>query len=226
MSRVEGPTAERFVETTLDLIAEEGGSLNVNLRQISRRLGFAHTNLYNYFDSYQELLWAAFREGLDIYAEHLIRDISGGMTPEDYVRQVLSNLASFPEEHTGLYRLIGSDPIDVDAIPEDILETVSHMKGWLIEVLSAASGSTLDSAEAATAADIVLAYIDGETLNLINGRVIPTEDLRGRIVSNAMRLFTLLAEDDGHGVAEASDLPDPRSIFLPDSVASQSKGPS
>ena len=98
------------------------------------------------------------------------------------------------------------------------------MKGWLIEVLAAASGATLDADEAASAADIVLAYIDGETLNLINGRVIPTEDLQGRIVSNAMRLFTLLAEDDGLGLAKASALPDPRSIFAPERVDSEPMG--
>ena len=98
------------------------------------------------------------------------------------------------------------------------------MKGWLAEVLAAASGASLDAVEAAIAADIVLAYIDGETLNLINGRVIPTEDLRGRIVSNAMRLFKLLAEDDGLGVARASALPDPRSIFVPERVESEPMG--
>ena len=212
------------METTLELIAEEGGSLNVNLRQISRRMGFAHTNLYNYFDSYQDLMWAAFRRALDIYARYLIKDLRPDMSPEDYVHQVLSNLAFFPQEHTGLSRLVGSDPIDVEEIPDDILHSVTHMKGWLSEVLAAASGATLDAEEAASAADIVLAYIDGETLNLINGRVIPTEDLQGRIVSNAMRLFTLLAEDDGLGLAKASALPDPRSIFGPERVDSEPMG--
>ncbi len=67
------------------------------------------------------------------------------------------------------------------------------------------------------AADIVLAYIDGETLNLINGRAIPSEDLAGRIVANALRLFELLVSDargaPGTAGRRPSTPPDPALIF-------------
>lgn len=195
MAKHSGPdTAERFVDTTLAMIAEQGGSLKVNLRQVSRRMGCAHTNAYNYFDDYGDLLWAAFRKALLIYADHLIHDLDVSLEPDDYVRRVITNLASFPEENPGLYRFIGSDPIDLGQIPGDILEDVAQMKRWLGEVFAAA-GPGLPADEARAASDIVLAYIDGETLNLINGRVIPSEDLRGRIVANAMRLFGLLVQE-------------------------------
>lgn len=187
--------ADRFVETALDLIAEEGGSGNVNLRQISRRIGCAHTNVYNYFGGYRDLLWAAFRRTLARYGEWLTRDLEDSLPPDEYLRRVVVNLATFPQAHPGLYRFIASDPLPTGGIPEDILETVGHMKQWLSETLAAASEAPIPSEAAAAIADIVLAYVDGETLNLINRRVVPGEDVPHRIVGNALRLYRLLVWD-------------------------------
>jgi len=210
-------TRERFIATALELIAEEGGSLNVNLRQISRRMGCAHTNLYNYYGSYQDLLWDAYRGALRTYGERLILDLDTNLAPESYLRRTIANLAAFPEENPGLYRFIGSDPMATQDIPGDILAVVVGMKRWLASVFEAAAGPRLDAEEAQAAADIVLAYIDGETLNLINGRVVPGEDVHGRIVTNAIRLFELLAADgqsvSGRRGRRNTALPPPESIF-------------
>jgi AcrR family transcriptional regulator len=208
---------QRFIETTLALIAEEGGSLDVNLRQISRRMGCAHTNAYNYFESYGDLLWAAFRQALRNYGEGLIEGLDVTLPPAEYLRRCVANLAAFPRDNPGLYRFIGSDPIDLSTIPSDILEMVTAMKRWFVTVVEAAAGPRLASAEAREAADIVLAYIDGETLNLINGRAIPSEDLAGRILTNALRLFELLVRDargaPGTAGRRPSTPPDPALIF-------------
>jgi AcrR family transcriptional regulator len=216
-NRDEGGVSDRFVTTTLELIAEEGGSTGVNLRQISRRMGCGHTNAYNYFDSYADLLWAAFRRGLVVYGEYLIHDLSREQDPLEYLRRAITNLAAFPEENPGLYRFIGSDPIDLATTPGDILETVTAMKLWFEAVVKAAASPATKPASARRAADIVLAYIDGETLNLINGRVIPSEDLRGRVVANALRLFDLLAGDSagtpGKSRRRTPTPPDPALVF-------------
>ena len=190
--RVSTGTEERLIEATLELISQEGGSLQVTLRQISRRAGCAHTNVYNYFDTYGDLLWAAFRRGLHTYAEHLVQGLDASMAAEDYLRRTIGNLASFPQQNPGLYRFIGSDPIDLENIPPDLLASVAAMKRWFAAVVKAAAGSGVSETDARDTADIVLAYIDGETLNIINGRVVPDEDPAARVEGNAMRLFELL----------------------------------
>ena len=86
------------------------------------------------------------------------------------------------------------------------------MKAWLTSVFEAAAGSNTARGEARQAADIVLAYIDGETLNLINGRAVPGEDLQGRVVTNAVRLIEMLS-GARLGRAERSAPPDPALIF-------------
>jgi AcrR family transcriptional regulator len=202
-----GTTADRFVETTLDLIAEEGGAGPINLRQVSRRMGCAHTNLYNYFASFQDLLWMAFRRTLSIYGLWLTQDLDDSLGPEEYLRRVLVNLASFPQTHPGLYRFIASDRLPMSEIPGDILDTVNRMKHWLSETLAAVSDAGIDPDDAAHIADMVLAYVDGETLNLINERVVPGEGIHGRIVDNALRIYRLLVLDTTAGKPSTDRVP-------------------
>ncbi len=208
---------ERLVEATLELIAEEGSSSAVNLRQVCRRVGCAHTNAYNYFDTYGALRWAAFRRALRVYGEQLVDGLHAAMPADEYLRRAIDNLASFPQQNPGLYRFVASDPIDLGSMPPDIMETVTAMKRWFWAVIGAAAGPRLDAVDAREVADIVLAYVDGETLNLINGRAIPDEDLAGRVVTNALRLFELLVQPElGRGRSRRHTTgtpPDPASIF-------------
>lgn len=187
------PTGERFVEVTLALIAETGGSQDVNLREISRRVGCAHTNLYNYYPAFQDLLWEAFRRALVLYGESVVVGLDDSQGRDEYLSRLITNLATYPARHPGLYRFVASDPINIEELPGDILEAVRQMKAWLTETFATVSGAA--TAEASqTASDIVLSYIDGETLNLINGRVVPGEDVESRVVANAARIFHLLTD--------------------------------
>ena len=199
------PTAERFVDVTLDLIAEQGGSHGVNLREVSRRVGCAHTNAYNYFAGFDDLLWHAFRRTLDRYAEHLAAGLDESLPPLDYLRRFVTNIATFPQEHPGWYRFIGSDPVDLDTAPADVFDTVTRMKRWMVDVFAALCGPEVPAHEAEDLCNITYAYIDGETLNLINGRVVPGEDIAARIVDNAVRLFVLFTA--AHGVDLAGEPP-------------------
>lgn len=214
-SPAKGLSADRFVDATLELIAEEGGSVGVNLRAVSRRLGCAHTNAYNYFDSFGDLRWGAFRGALRIYGEYLIHDLARDLDPRAYLQRTLVNLATFPQQNPGLYRFIASDPIDLESIPRDVMDLVTAMKHWLADVVAAAAPPGTQPAAARQAADVMLAYIDGETLNLINGRAIPDEDLEGRVVANALRLFELLLGDArrADGGRHGRVAPDPQGIF-------------
>ncbi len=146
-----------------------------------------------------------------------VADSAAGMPARAYLEKAIENLASFPQQNPGLYRFIGSDPIDPAAIPTETMDTVVAMKRWFSSVVAAAAGPSVEPAEARQAADIILAYIDGETMNLINGRAVPDEDLRGRIVGNALRLFGLLVGGDSGRQGKAGRAvtapPDPAHIF-------------
>lgn len=191
----DGVTAERFVDTTLELIAEHGGSGDVNLRQIARRMGCAHTNLYNYFPDYAALQWEAFRRTLVTYGTWITAELDDGLPKAIYLRRLITNLATFPQAHPGLYRFIASDEMPTAEPPADVLDIVGRMKVWLGHAVEAIAEPSLRAEDSAAIADILLAYIDGETLNLINNRIAPGEDVQGRIIDNALRLHRLLVQD-------------------------------
>jgi AcrR family transcriptional regulator len=161
---------------------------------VSGRVGCARTNAYNYFTDYQDLLWTTFRDTLQTYGRFLVSGLDESLDPQEYPRQIIANLATFPQAHPGLYRFIASDPLP-GQIPDDILETVSSMKAWLSDTFAVLSGHKVDPTAARSAAALVLAYVDGETLNLINARQAPGEDVGARIEGNAFRLFELLIKD-------------------------------
>jgi len=210
-----GPAGARFVDETLTLIAESGGSQGVTLREISRRVGCAHTNVYNYYSSLEELLWAAFRRALVIYAEAIIAGLDGEPSGQLYLRRLVGNLIGFAKDNPGLYRFIGSDPIEPELVPDDIIATVTAMKRYFIEVVAILCGDRVAPEGVDEMGNILLAYLDGEVSNLINGRVLPGEDIVGRVVDSTERLFTLLSASTSDGIVLSADVADGSALVFP-----------
>ncbi len=195
-----GETAERYIDATVDLIAERGTSVGVNLREVSRRIGFSHTNAYNYFSDFDDLLWQAFRRVLKSYVNGINRDLTRDLSPRTYFRRLFRNLVEWSVENPGFHRFISTDPLDPKRIPEDIHETVMSIKAWIIAVLRTIAGERLDTDSLTGVVEITVSYLDGEMTNLVTGRQIPGEDIAGRVVDNVERVFVLLTATQHNGL--------------------------
>jgi AcrR family transcriptional regulator len=213
--RTQGPTADRYIEATLAMIAESGGSTVINLREISRRIGCAHTNAYNYFSSREDLMWAAFRKTLRIFADAITEGLDHTLSGHAYFRRLFGNMIEWPLENPGLHRFISSDPLDPGQIPRDIIDTVSQIKRWLFDSLSSLCGDKMSSDEVVRLGDILLAYMDGEVLNLINGRVLSGENIAGRVLDNLERMFTLLSAKSNDGIVLGTAHAEPGATSFP-----------
>lgn len=202
-----GFTAERYIEATLELVTEQGSSSQVNLREISRRIGCAHTNAYNYFESREDLLWHALRRVLHQYGEAMTSGLDETESPSANFRSLMRNMVEWSINNPGLHRFISSDPIKPEEIPQDIIENVSTMKAWISQTLKALAGNQIDGEGLRDLVDIMLGYLDGEVFNLINGRVLPGEDIAGRVINNLERLFSLLTATKHDGIVLSEHLP-------------------
>ena len=200
-----GELRDRYIEETLDLIAEKGGSMDVNLREISRRIGCAHTNAYNYFESFDDLLWEAYRSGLRMYGDFIIRGLSDDLSGHEYFEGLMRNMFEFGLENPGLHRFISSDPFSPEDIPEDIIECVIGMKAYFNEAVFTMCLGRVPREEADTIGDILLGYMDGELFNIINGRVLPNEEAEERVLGNLATLFTLLTSRTNDGIVLERD---------------------
>ena len=190
-----GATAERFVEVTLELIEEHGGSQDLSLREVARRVGCAPTNVYNYFDGLPGLLWEALRRAVVHYARAVADGLDDGAPPLDFFRQVVANLIAYAREHPGLYRFISWDPINDGTYPDDVIETVVALKEWFVDVIVACAPET-DRDVAEDAFYVIDAYLSGESANLVTNRALPGADIAARMLDNALQLFTLLTAFD------------------------------
>ena len=210
-----GPTAERYIEATLELVAERGGSTQVNLREISRRIGCAHTNAYNYFESREDLLWHALRRALQQYGDALTNGLDESRLLFTNFRRLMRNMVEWPVKNPGLHRFISSDPIKPEQIPQDIIDTVTTMKEWLAQMLKVFANNQIDGKGLIDLVDIMLGYLDGEVFNLINGRVLPGEDVAGRVINNLERLFALLTARRHDGIVLSEQLSKTKISNLP-----------
>lgn len=211
-----GLTAERYIETTLELVSEQGDSSQVNLREISRRIGCAHTNAYNYFESREDLLWHALRRVLQQYGNAMTSGLDESESPSVNFRRLMRNMVEWSINNPGLHRFISSDPIKPEEIPQDIIENVSTLKAWISQTLKALADNQIDGEGLRDLVDIMLGYLDGEVFNLINGRVLPGEDIAGRVVNNLERLFSLLTATRHDGIVLSERLPKEKVPNLPE----------
>jgi AcrR family transcriptional regulator len=196
-----GPTADRYIEATIELIAEKGGSADVNLREISRRIGCAHTNAYNYFASREDLMWHALRTVLGQYCSAITCGLDESLSPRAYFRRMFRNMVEWSVENPGLHRFISSDPMDPEQIPRDIIDSVIELKNWFVKVLKVLAHDRVEGDDLERLVDVTLGYLDGEVFNLINGRVLPGEDIAGRVIDNLEKVFTLLTARQHDGLA-------------------------
>ncbi len=210
-----GELRERYIQETLDLIAEKGGSMDVNLREVSRRIGCAHTNAYNYFDSFDDLLWEAYRSGLRTYGEFIVDGLSDDLSGEAYFERMMRNMFEFGLENPGLHRFISSDPFSPEDIPGDIIECVIDMKAWFNQAVFTLCMGRVTKEEANSIGDILLGYMDGELFNIINGRVLPNEEARDRVLGNLDTLFVLLTSRTHDGIVLERDAAGPAELAFP-----------
>lgn len=210
-----GPTADRFIETTIEIIAEKGGSADVNLREISRRMGCAHTNAYNYFASREDLLWHALREVLRRYGSAISFGLDDSLSPRASFRRMFRNMVEWSVENPGLHRFISSDPMDPEQIPRDIIDAVIELKHWFAEALKVLARDRVGGDDLERLVDVTLGYLDGEIFNLINGRVLPGEDIAGRVIDNLERVFTLLTARDHDGLTLSDEAPEGGGVTFP-----------
>lgn len=187
-------TEQRLVAATLDLIVRNGGCRGVNLRQIAARARCAHTNAYNYFDSLEELFWAALLQALEFQfaaTERVLRTPAAAKAP---LPALLANQVAFAQKNPGIYRLFWLEPISGEP-PPAVLQRLDEMRQiWVRHVADrlAALKSTTDPK---WAAQIIHGYFHGEVCKLVGRHAFlpQSADDRERIVANTLALVDLVA---------------------------------
>ncbi|MGM1049076.1 MAG: TetR/AcrR family transcriptional regulator [Bacillota bacterium] len=182
-----------IIETAVQLIDEKEGIKDVTLREIAKQLGCAHTNLYNYFNSLDEIYWEALGKVLLMLLDYTHTSKITEMDAEEKLFHGISKIIDFSIDHPGWYKLVWFETMHGEPSPEvlEVLRRPAESFSYAVMV-SSNKGITLEKANLIS--DILLRYLHGELCMWINQRSfnISRKEMKGQAISNLKLLYQLL----------------------------------
>jgi len=189
-------TKEIFIEKTLEMIDKEEGLRGVNLRKIAREIGCAHTNAYNYFSSFEDLIGQSLLAASAKMKEYVVSRVKEAKDEKSFFDLVVSSQLEFANNHTGLYKLIWLEKIDVDFDLED--ENHIKKQGNVLSLLLLRDRNlNISNERKFVIADIIHGYIHGEICKLINKRHFfkTDQEFIDKVVYQTRQVFKVLVEN-------------------------------
>lgn len=189
-------TKELIVETALELMRDKADLQGLNLREVARTLGCAHTNLYNYFPSYSDLLWETHIAVLEIFMEMLEKKLEETNNAEQKLSYFFNSFVVMYVENKGWFRLAWQEYIDGDRPVRDVEVTVAtnqSLNEHISKIWQELTGEKPDMEQTARVLHITHCYIIGEISNYLSGRgLIENEaELKAHVTHEAVQIFRL-----------------------------------
>lgn len=193
---------EKLLAEALIMIEESEDIHSLNLRKLARRVGCAHTNIYNYFSSMEDLLWHAVIPAIEQINDATVDVILRMSFPnhEERIRAYIKHQAGYALAHRGIYRFVwlefppsGSNP--PDGFGEKLKEYWTKYLDCLFSgtcVLSPMDKNRIGS--------ILSSYLHGEICHLIFHRTLTGNQEKAtlRLVDYGVQLFNLLTGETGN----------------------------
>ncbi len=184
------PAAQRYIDLALKLIDRDGGSRGVNLREVARELGCAHTNAYNYFNGLEELLAQSLVAVLERQAELSERALSRPTRdPRKRLAALIESQVEFALAHPGWYRFAWLEPLPGPPLPR-ALEVMEQAGAGIARLVSELAAGAISPARSAQVAEDLHTWLHGALAKAVTGRVrssTPT-DVRAELTAGARRL--------------------------------------
>ncbi|MGB7604552.1 MAG: TetR/AcrR family transcriptional regulator [Lutisporaceae bacterium] len=189
-------TKEQIVYTALELMRDKNDLRGLNLREIARTIGCAHTNLYNYFPSYTDLLWEVHAVLQKKSMEMLAAKLSEVKIAELKLKYFFDTFLDIYIDNKGWFRLAWLEYIGDNRPENDIIATntaSSQLNSYIIEIWEELYGVLLDKEIVHRILHNTHCYIVGEVSNYIAGRgLIENElELKNYVVKEAINILTL-----------------------------------
>lgn len=189
-------TKNQIVETALELMQNKNDLRGLNLREIARTLGCAHTNLYNYFPSYNDLLWETQATLLEMFMEILTEKIKNANSAELKLNFFFKAFVDMYMDNKGWFRLAWHEYVEGERPQRDIEateKTNAELNRHIAEIWKELSGEYPDAEQTKRVLHNTHCYIVGEISNyLLRRGLIENEvELKTYITDEAIRMFRL-----------------------------------
>ena len=185
-----------IVDTAAFLLEENGGIKSVTLREIAKRLGCAHTNLYNYFGSLTEIYWEVAGWILSRMISELKAKEHRDGVPEGDVFRLLSHFADFSIDHPGWYQFLWLEAL-VGEPSQHVIEILKRPADYICDSVRTTAGVKLPEEKVIQIGDIMFSYTYGEISTWIHHRT--SNDSRAvfqkRIDTNLHLIYSLMLQN-------------------------------
>lgn len=192
-----GISKEQVIDTALNLLKDKEDIRSVNMREIARVLGCAHTNLYNYFGSFDDLLWEAHIALLNRASDSVKEKMSQTNDQELKLQYFFFEFVDFYLNNKGWFRLawveiIGGNRPESNEIAT--VQTVDTFVDSLISIWKNLYGAEPQKEKMKYALHNVHCYIYGEVSIYIAKRsLIPEEnEFKKYVTKEAVKMMKLL----------------------------------
>ncbi len=189
-------TKEQVIETAVELMKNSDNLSTINLREIARTLGCAHTNLYNYFASYNDLLWATHSAIQGIFMKMITNRLNAVNTAEKRLVSFFATFVDMYMDNKGWFRLAWQEYIEGDRPQSDIAATGEANKmvnDDISDIWNELYGEQPNRNKIERVLHNTHCYIVGEISNYLLGRGLIKDEqiLRSYITDEAIRMFKL-----------------------------------
>ncbi len=187
---------DQIIETTLELMKNKNNLQGLNLREIARTLGCAHTNLYNYFPSYNDLLWEAHTAILEASMEILTKKLNTAKNAELRLTCFFEAFVETYLNNKGWFWLVWHEYID-GVRPQKYIEALERTNEILHSHLSEIWNDIYGKHPYADTTKRILhnthCYIVGEISNHLLGRDLIEDEtkLKDYIIREAVSMFRM-----------------------------------
>jgi len=196
-------TARQLVEVTLALIESRGGLRAVNLREVARHAKCSHANVYNYFDSFADLLWATLDLAIARLIAHTEAALQARSRPGEIFRVFIDSQIDFALQHPGIYRFIWLDTLS-GVPPAYVAERIRATPILFATTLRESLAPKASIAVATRATRMVHGYLHGEICKLICARAVDplaSESLSSSSSPRVIELARRTMNEDVHLLA-------------------------
>ncbi|MDR0286492.1 MAG: TetR/AcrR family transcriptional regulator [Clostridiales bacterium] len=189
-------TREQIVETALELMKNKSDLRGINMREIARTLGCAHTNIYNYFPSYNDLLWEAHAALQELFMSIFTQKLSTANSCEMQLTYFFEAFIDIYLSNKGWFWLAWHEHID-DERPKRDVETTKkaneELNRYISSIWKELSGSYPDADHVRIVLHNTHCYIVGEISNYLLGRGLIDDEaeLKAYIAHEAALMFKL-----------------------------------
>jgi AcrR family transcriptional regulator len=218
-----GITKDQVINKALELMRDKEDIRSVNLRVIAREVGCAHTNLYNYFSSFDELLRESYIKVLNIFSNVITKSISDIEDNQLKIKTIFNEVVNFYLDNKGWFRLLWVEIIERDEKEANYIAATQTVDGLVIiieDICKHLYSSTPSQDQIKNILHVAQCYIYGEVsiyianhsfvqyqtqmpqgLKLIpfaNGSLIKDElSFRKYVVEEAIKIFYLYLNREG-----------------------------